>query len=131
MKSDNAMAEAWNLEDEQRARDAMKADEWYQSRPKIIQEALDLRPPFFLYEMSLKCGNYHNVVIYSFSEPGEEQHKCDFEDTKAIIMNTHVMATVVVLQKYNPHKILAFERRVFGIRLDELEPIRLLGGETE
>lgn len=70
-------------------------DEWLKDRPEIIQEMGKSHPPHKLY--LLKTSN-HKVFIISYSE--------------------NRTVTVVVSGKYN---LTDFERRVFGIKPEDLE----------
>lgn len=68
-------------------------DEWLATRPAVIQEMARKYPPNVLY----RIDSGHRVTIYSYSEGRT--------------------VTVNVSGKYN---FVAFERRVFGIPIDEL-----------
>lgn len=76
---------------------------WLKSKPPVIQEMAKKIPPEKLYR--LKTSN-HRVTIFSYNENGT--------------------MTVVVSGKYN---FVDFERRVFGIRPEELEECDLPGPE--
>lgn len=78
---------------------------WLSTRPEIITELVVKIPPGRLY--LLKTSN-HRVFPYSYSEDGT--------------------LTVVVSGEYNA---VAFERRVFGIKPEDLEECDLpVAGET-
>lgn len=68
--------------------------EWLDDRPQVIKDMVATHPPNLLYHLTTTG---HRVTIYSYSENGT--------------------ITVDVSGEYNG---LLFERRVFGIRLDDL-----------
>lgn len=90
--------------------------EWLKTRPLEIQEAYKKRPGGGRLYRLTTTG--HIVVIYSYAESGAP-FKCEYCPETHI--TDEVTVTVLVLEKYNPG--LVFERRVFGIKLDELEEI--------
>lgn len=75
--------------------------EWLAERPQVIKDLVKRVPPDRLY--LLKSTN-HRIFVYSYSEDGT--------------------VTVAVMGKYN---FLPFERRVFGIKPEELEECDLPG----
>ena len=81
--------------DEQRAVWA----EWLASRPQVIQDMAAKFPPDELYRLG---SSGHRVTLYSYSEDGT--------------------MTVNVTGDFN---FVAFDRRVFGITPDDLEPCDL------
>ncbi len=89
------MAKWTTLTDEQRAAWA----EWTASRPPVIQDLIARFPHDELYRLK---SSGHRVTIYSYSENGT--------------------MTVDVSGEFN---FVAFERRVFGIMPDDLEPCDL------
>lgn len=78
---------------------------WVASRPPAIRAVAEKFEPWSLYRIK---PDGHKVFILSFDES---------EDGK-------VTLTVVVSAKFN---FLAFERRVFGINPNDLEPCELPG----
>lgn len=70
-------------------------EEWLATRPPIIQELARKIPPDKLYR--LKTSG-HRVFLYSYSEDGT--------------------CTVIVSGQFN---LVTFERRVFGIKPEDLE----------
>ena len=80
--------------------------EWFDSRPPHVQQRIREYPPGGFYWLK---SSGHVVRLYCYSED-EETQTCD-------------TCQVVVLQEHNPHKLLAFDRRVFGIPFDDLEPL--------
>ena len=78
-------------------------DEWVATRPAVIQEMCKRFPPNRLYR--LKTSN-QRVTLYSYSEDGT--------------------LTVNVTGEYNA---VMFERRVFGIKSDDLEECDLTNGD--
>lgn len=80
--------------------------EWFNSRPAAVQEAVRKRPGDKLYRMK---STGHKVFICSYDEPVTEEQKGD------------ITVTVAVTAKFNEG--LGFERRVFGIQLDDLEEV--------
>lgn len=71
---------------------------WVESRPEVIRKMIARFPPDVVY---LLKSSGHRVWIYSYSE----------DET----------LTVSVLKRYNPR--IVFERNVFGIKPEDLEPI--------
>lgn len=67
---------------------------WKATRPPVIQKMIESHPPDRLYRLD---STGHRVTLHSYSEGGT--------------------VTVNVLGKYN---LLTMERRVFGIRIEEL-----------
>lgn len=57
--------------------------EWYQSMPKIIQQAADILPPYKLYKI---VYNERQCIILSFEEPLSEK----FEDVTVTIKYTGI-----------------------------------------
>lgn len=78
-------------------------NEWVAERPPAIREVAAKFPPWGLYRLK---SSGHRVTVYSFqnSDP--------------------VTMTVLVLAEYN---LVDFERGVFGIPSDDLEPCELPG----
>jgi len=72
---------------------------WVDSRPPIIKELARRFPPWELFRLK---SSGHRVFAYSYAEDGT--------------------LTVVVSGKFNA---VLLERRVFGIRPDDLEPCEL------
>ena len=78
--------------------------EWDASRPPVIQDMIARFPYDELYRLK---SSGHRVTLYSYSEDGT--------------------MTVNVTGEFN---FVAFDRRVFGIKPDDLEPCELpLPGE--
>jgi hypothetical protein len=75
-------------------------NEWLKGRPEAIRKMGEKFPPWQLY---LLTTTNHIVVLYSINE-GEE-----------------ITFTVAVTRQYNP--FISFERRVFGIKPEDLVPI--------
>lgn len=75
--------------------------EWAKDRPEVIQKLAERFKPWKLYR--LKSSN-HRVLLYSFYEDGT--------------------LCVIVSGQYN---LVGFERRVFGIKPDDLEECDLPG----
>jgi hypothetical protein len=75
--------------------------EWKASRPDVVRAMMDKLDIWSLYRMK---STGHRVTIYSFYENG--------------------MVTVNVTGEYNS---VAFDRRVFGVDPDDLEPCDLPG----
>lgn len=69
--------------------------EWMESRPEEIKQMIEKIPPNLLYMMK---SSGHRVTIYSYGEDGT--------------------VTVFVSGQYNQ---VTFERRVFGIKPEDLE----------
>ena len=81
--------------------DQKRWDEWVATRPPIIQELCKKFPPNRLYK--LKSSN-HRVTLYSYNEDG----------TMTVIVS-------------GEHNAVMFERRVFGIKPEDLEECDLPG----
>ncbi len=79
----------------------LKASEWFKSRPPAVKKAVEKHPPHLIYRMK---STGHRVRLYSYSEKDGKCTECQ----------------VLVLKDLNPGII--FERRVFGIELDDLMP---------
>jgi hypothetical protein len=79
--------------------------EWFHTRPETVQKRILSHPPDRRY--LLKDTN-QVVRLYSYEE--DDDGSCD-------------TCQVLVLQEDNPHKLLIFERRVFGIEFDDLEAV--------
>lgn len=75
--------------------------EWLAERPQVIKDLVARVPPDRLYRLA---STGHRVFLYSYSENGT--------------------VTVAVTGQFN---LVAFERRVFGIRPEELEECDLPG----
>src|SRR5262245_52877430 len=78
--------------------------EWVASRPPAVRKVAERFDPWTLYRMK---STGHRVTLYSF---GEGRDGCK------------VSLTVNVLGAFN---LVTFERRVFGIDPDDLEPCDL------
>lgn len=82
-------------------------NDWVASRPECVRKVAERFEPWSLYRMK---GTGRRVTLYSF---GEEK-------------NGTVTLTVYVQGEYN---LVTFERRVFGINPDDLEPCDLPTGD--
>jgi DNA primase large subunit len=85
-------------------------NEWVASRPDRVREVAEKFDPWSLY---LLKSSGHRVKLHSFQES---------------VKDGSVTITVLVLGQWNK---IAFERNVFGIKPDELEPCELPGPEVE
>ena len=79
-------------------------EEWLASRPAHVRQVAEQFPP---WELFLLKSSGHRVVPHSFQENKE---------TKAVTM------TLDVLGEFN---VLFYERRVFGVKPEDLEPCAL------
>lgn len=102
-------------------------EEWLSTRPESIRAAVAKRPPDRLYRL-----REHIVYIMSYVEPDMGPEACAHCRMDGWPKHLHqgspteATVSVGVTERYNPD--LLFERRVFGIRLDDLE---FLPKETE
>jgi len=78
-----------------------------ETRPPKIQRVAELLPPWELY----RINSGHRVTIYSFDEDENDP-------------GGRVELTVNVLGVFNPEG-LVFDRRVYGIKPDEMVPCDL------
>lgn len=78
--------------------------DWVQSRPDSVREIAEKVLPWKLYRLK---SSGHVVTLYSIDEP---------------VDGGTPTLKVQVLNRYNDN--LAFERTVFGIRLEDLEEIQ-------
>lgn len=97
--------------------------EWFKSRPPSIQAAI-MEKDFRKFYRLKSSG--HVVYIMSYVEPNAGPHQCDICKAGALPGHGHhtwdgPTVSVGIEFKYNPG--LGFERRVFGIPLDDLEEI--------
>ena len=91
------MAKVWEFNDIQRA----QWQKWMKERPEVIREMAERLPPNLLYRLK---SSGQRVTLYSYCENGT--------------------VTVLVSGQYN---VIVFERRVFGIKPEELEECELPG----
>lgn len=77
--------------------------DWYKARPLLIQQKIDLYPPDRLYRMK---STQQIVYLYSYEE--NDDGLCE-------------TCTITITRKFNPTCVL--DRRVFGVRLDDLEEV--------
>lgn len=94
-------------------------EKWLEDKPQSIREAYAKRPPDKLYRMSTG----HIVFIMSYIEPNAGPLQCDMCKAGALEGHGHKTwdvptVSVGIITRYNPD--LLFERRVFGVTLDEL-----------
>lgn len=75
------------------------APQWFADRPESIKAAMRLRPPLILYKL---LTSDHLVTILTYDEVDP------------------VRATVAVTRQFNAVDV---ERAVFGVKLEELEPL--------
>ncbi len=100
-------------------------EEWLKGRPESIRDAVKRKPPHLLYRM---ISSGHIVYIMSYVEPDGGAGLC--EHCKANRWPQHLhqgdpgSATVSVGVDIRFNQNLAFERRVFGIKLDDLVPLK-------
>ncbi len=78
---------------------------WVEERPERVREVAERFKPWHLYRLT-ESG--HAVRVYSIDEPEDESQP--------------VTLKVLVLDRYN--EALAFERKVFGIKPEDLKFIR-------
>lgn len=78
--------------------------DWVQARPASVREVAEKVFPWKLYRLK---PSGHIVTLYSIDEP---------------LDGSTPTLKVQVLNQFNPN--LAFERTVFGIRLEDLEEIQ-------
>lgn len=88
----------------------VQAMDWYKTRPKVIQDAIDKLPPIKLYRIK-DIGK--QCQVYSYSEPNDK--------------NKEVTVTVILTGKGGPLDGTGLEKldegmKVFGYKLDNLEP---------
>lgn len=74
---------------------------WVESRPEVVKKMAEQFPANRVFRFKTTG---HNVILYSYDENGT--------------------MTVLVLKQFNPDKIILFDRRVFGIRPEDLEEIK-------
>lgn len=89
---------------------------WLATRPESVRRFGEQLKPWHLYRLR---STGHVVQIYSIDEPGAHQCAACGECSCAPSAGD-ATCSVAVLHKWNPQG-LAFERRVFGIGLDDLE----------
>lgn len=85
---------------------------WVNSRPLKVSAVARQFNPWQLYRMK---STGHRVLVYSFDDPTSDPQ-------------LPVTLTVLVLGKFNK---VAFERKVFGIPPEDLEPCELPAPEEE
>ena len=88
----------------------LKESNWYKERPEVIQQAICILPPICLYKFK---DSGKQCVIYSFSEP--ESNK--LEDVTITVQKTGIGGPMAEMGLG-----LLDTNKVFGVRLDDLEP---------
>ncbi len=78
--------------------------EWIDSRPPRVRKVAEKLAPWQLYRLK---SSGHTVSLHSYDEPEDESQP--------------VTLKVTVLRQYNPDVL--FDRTVFGIAPEDLEPI--------
>jgi len=90
-------------EEEDENLSCVQDSKWYKARPPLIQQKIDLYPPDRLYRQK-STGRI--VYLYSYEEG--EDGLCE-------------TCTITITKRFNPTCVL--NRRVFGVRLDDLEEV--------
>ena len=88
----------------------LKESNWYKERPEVIQQAICILPLICLYKFK---DSGKQCVIYSFSEP--ESNK--LEDVTITVQKTGIGGPMAEMGLG-----LLDTNKVFGVRLDDLEP---------
>lgn len=88
----------------------LKKDDWYKSRPIVIQQAIDILPPIHLYRLK---GTGKQCFINSYEEPKSGELK----DVTVTVQKTGVGVDLhpLLIASIGCNKIL-------GLSLDDLEP---------
>ena len=88
----------------------LKEDEWYQTRPQIIKDAIDILPPtrYYMFKDSKK-----ECYIISYDEP--ENGKV--EDVTVMVQKTGVGGPMAEMGLS-----MLDTNKVFGVALTDLEP---------
>lgn len=94
--------------------DELKTSDWYNTRPEVIQQAINKLPPIGIYQFK---DSKKQCYIYSYEEP--ESGK--LED---------VTVTVQKIGKGGPMDAMGMgaldTNGVFGVKLDDLELVNLI-----
>lgn len=102
-----------------------ETEEWLKSRPDSIRDAYKRKPPHLLYRLK---STGHIVFIMSYIEPDGGPRLCEHCKAQEEPQHLHqgdpdnATVSVGVAARFNPGLIL--ERRVFGIALDDLVPLK-------
>lgn len=99
-------------------------EEWLKDRPESIRDAVKRKPPHLLYRL-VTTG--HIVFIMSYVEPDGGSGLCEHCKANKLPQHAHqgdpdnATVSVGVSARFNQNLIM--ERRVFGIKLDDLVPL--------
>lgn len=90
----------------------LKQTDWYKSRPKVIQQAMDILPPIHYYRFK---STGKQCFIHSFKEPRSGK----LEDVTVTVRKTGTGGPLAEMG------LGVLDRHiVFGVPLDDLEPIK-------
>jgi len=89
----------------------LKSSEWYQSRPQIIKDAIELLPPTQLYQFK---DSKKQCFIFSYEEPKSGK----LEDVTVTVEKIGVGGPMAAMGLGSLDT-----NRVFGIKMDSLEPV--------
>lgn len=99
-------------------------EEWLEGRPESIREAVKRKPPHWLYRMK---STGHIVFIMSYVEPDGGSELCAHCKANRKPEHAHqgdpnnTTVSVGVTAQFNRHILM--ERRVWGVKLDDLIPL--------